>query len=1410
MFHALIFMLPMLFVDSLDGMLTPAGTGLVSYTQTADGVTITLPEVEDVTEFNRPRLVMCEVKNENDAAVSVRLRFYSTDTILISADRKISPEAEKTMEVAAKSTANVTFLFLAGPGTLSALYPLSVDAEFQLPEREISRLRAVRVIKTDFSGVSAAEQGKLEFLQVPKEGKIFLTSERNYAAFRTELTAGNEAQRSDRMEVENDSAILSGRSAPLRVAPVPAAMWIPLPGRGWTGNCEISRASLQYHDASPGGETRRALHLHPPYVPKGGSLFLEYPVELPELAADSVMEFSHGVAIRETAPHEPKSDGVTFRVWVRDADSPREENVLLDEIHTESKTWVDRTVNLAEWAGRRVILTLEVNPGPKNDTTCDGCFWSGLAIYHGPKRPEPLGEMWRRVVHVCVGEFFAAEDLRKGKDSFVMFFRGADSGYRVPPISCLSTGNGEMRMIMVPGNQGLIDGVIGIGTRDKFVIFDGIKVAVDGISLGDAPHDISAFSDGFIGWEKAGEMLGVPVCLFTHAGRKYTLLTVFDTRGDDGFTLDVRIAPRKDNADLPACVADPITSISFGPASVKAKNVYFGHGYVVRKPKGRSEINAGGHALATSHVGMDFENGLSLLMASKTPPSSFVVDADRRIYTLKVHPGTTFTLIPGTRGAMELAVKYRPLFENVFGNQPSSQVSRKAGRLVFDVWGRSFADCRKELEKAVKYGVTDALFIQHCWQRWGYDVRLPDIWEPEARAGTVAELRELEAFCRENGIPFALHDNYIDFYPDATDYSYRYITRRADGTPVLAWNNTWAGAQSYQWRPDLFKPFLAKNMELAERFLPEMDAYFVDVFASINIIDFYDETGVRHSPLETLDRWGNCFQVIRNDGSDKDADAKKYDRPQTITISEAGSDFLIGALDGADVQWLELTPEYEDFTLRFPCEDWERTPWFAPVNHTRFSLHGVGYSNRYEGGRPAVLHDAGSDDYLSMEMLSGNSLMTETWSIFPFSVRKTWLAQHVIRRLADKEIMSVVFQNGNIHHQKVTWSDGTTVFVNRDKDVLNVLKVETADGGISLGTYHFAVLDKSGKLISAIHQTFSPDGKLSGSVEFSRAQFPSFGGVPEGRGGDSPPAEGWLRSSRGGLGSPQGDSDHPALTGTPPEEGNFGEMLYLNGRGYSRSGMVDITPRFAGMKVTGEREFQVEVDWEAHTPTAGEREIFIHIFKLEQGTKEPNQPGWVAGGERPAVPTTEWGVAQKTYRSGTRNIMRVPENLPDGDYQILVGLYAARGNGNRESLMARDTGGHRYSVATLHVNRTPDGKTELSATPAETVLPPEYASLTANTVPFTVDGITTRGGIRVVKSAENSQWMITPLPIPNLKRFEVSVEEKTAGKGPVMITARTQDRTSCQTVNYVHENGKITWEVDSEEFFDYEILWEYR
>ncbi|MEN6575359.1 MAG: hypothetical protein ABFD90_03365 [Phycisphaerales bacterium] len=731
---------------------------------------------------------------------------------------------------------------------------------------------------------------------------------------------------------------------------------------GWQGSAPESSAYLGIGPVTR-GETKQAIMMHPPWRPTAGTVFAEYRVKLPDTTP---LTLAFANAIRDNTAAEPPSDGVTFRVWVG--------KQKLYERHTDSKSWLDGTADLSAYRSQTVLLRLESHPGPKRDTTCDSSFWAEPVLVAG-QLPEPAPE---------------AEKRQRRDAARALVKTGEGEG------TLLSLEN-DFRVAILPGDAGLFDAAIAIGNKDASVAFDGLRLSLLGYAAGSGLSAVSM--EGDANWIDDGNSLRV--------------IQPLQLAGEQ-FNLTIRIWPEGSGLRIKADCPKRITDFALGPADQKAPRIYYGHGYCIVEPQA-FRAGFGGHNLSTSHVGFDFDEGLSLLVACDHPPDFLEVDPESRTYALHTHLDATMTLVPSTAGAFECARKYRPLYDK----KASPGFTRKAGRFVFDIWGGRYAEIARTMQEMIDYGLTDSLLTVHVWQRWGYDYRLPDIYPPLPSLGTVEDLQEIAAVCAEHDIPWGLHDNYIDFYPDAQGYSYDSICFTEDGKPIRAWLNEGRDAQSYRWRPDRFLPWLQRNLTLIGPNLKPTH-YFIDVFTSIDCFDYYDRSGQYHSMLETRKCWGEAFAWIR--------DALGGNAPMT---SEAGDDQLIGYLDGADCQHLQLSPEDKSFCNRLACQDWERVPWYDAVLHDKFSLHGVGYSGRYQGDRSRQEHGIESDDYISAEILEGHAMMIDAKGFGRGAVRKYWLAQDFVRSIALDEIVSVQFVDGNIHRQIITWKSGATVYVNR-------------------------------------------------------------------------------------------------------------------------------------------------------------------------------------------------------------------------------------------------------------------------------------------------------------------------------------------------------------------------------------------
>jgi hypothetical protein len=572
-----------------------------------------------------------------------------------------------------------------------------------------------------------------------------------------------------------------------------------------------------------------------------------------------------------------------------------------------------------------------------------------------------------------------------------------------------------------------LDAVVGFGSGDRRLYFRGFEIRVLGGRIDDARSPIlleqvdePPCDDGYLARHRFRSAHGT----FELVGRLFL----------EGGTLRARF--HLEDAPPPKpWLAVYLEDVAAGPWSEPARQVYAGHGSVVRDP-GSFRLGFDGHRLATSFVGLDFPVGLSMVQGVDVPPDDLRVEPSGRHYSLHVPHASTWTFIPAEN--VWDAVK---VWREVNGLKAAGGVNKAAGRFVFDLWGGRYGQSAESLRQAFRYGLTDSMVIWHNWQRWGYDYRLPNIYPPNPGLGSLDEMKELIAVCKQAGVPFALHDNYIDFYPDADGFSYEEnIAFHRDGTPVKAWLNEGREARSYRYRADRVGPYLVRNLRLIRDGLSP-SAYFIDVWSSARPYDYWSAEGEFFDRVRTRTSWGEHFAWIR--------DLLGDNAPQ---ISESGHDQLIGWLDGAQANHLRVGPpvgegRYRWAVLNWKCADAERTPWFDAAHHDRFILHGAGYSSRYQGGLDARLHGIYSDDYIATEVLTGHPAMVPR----PFGrdvVRKYWLLQDYARALALRTIESVEFVGDDLHRQHVRWSGGGDVWVNRGERDWSV-------AGVTLPQYGF-------------------------------------------------------------------------------------------------------------------------------------------------------------------------------------------------------------------------------------------------------------------------------------------------------------------------------------------------------------------
>ena len=750
-------------------------------------------------------------------------------------------------------------------------------------------------------------------------------------------------------------------------------------GVGFSGNDPASGTTSVKEPSTRGGIQRAGFAVHPPWRNGWGVAWNDFSLALPK---GKPARLAFHTAIRDSHADEPQSDGVEFKVFVTGEDGKEKE---LFTRFSDAKNWEAASVDLSAYAGQSIMLRLWTGPGPKNNTTCDQSYWGDPVVVVGKQCAPPTEEEWRAREEKA-GKLAKAAAKKKPSST--------ELGFQLKV-------NGQVfGAAVVLGAQGLTDGVIAFSDGERVLAYRGFLCDVDRAGVGAVENGQPVTGVG-------ADMRGGALTVSHDVKRPESDFVARAKISVDGGAL--RVAWDMPGVKRDARGTPRFTRLALGPCSEPLWRAYAGFGYVAEEP-GAFTLHPGGFSLSTRHVGADYPNGLSLVQASDVFPDRAVHIPGQRRFGIETPHDATFMLVPSTKGAFDAARAYR----DICGFPRGRGMDAVEGRMCIDQWGGDYRDAARGLAEAGRYGVNDAVFVKHVWQRWGYDYRLPEIYPPR---GDMTAFMEMRDAAKAAGMLFCPHDNYIDFYPDAADFTYDHICFDESGRPIRAWYNKGATAQSYRWLPQAFRPVMEQNMRLMrDGFRP--DSLFIDVFTSIRLFDYYDRAGNFYPCTRVAKEWADAFDTCRA--------ILKRGAPM---ISEGGHDALIGAVDAGQCDHIMPERLFDPMPAAV-----ERTPWHDMATHGKMALFAGGLGPRYAARRGEEhsgdpRHGYGSDDYLSNTVIGGRAPMCDG----PFSRRTVmtyWLLHDICKDLAAKPLDTHRFGD-TIHQQHTTFGRDANVWANR-------------------------------------------------------------------------------------------------------------------------------------------------------------------------------------------------------------------------------------------------------------------------------------------------------------------------------------------------------------------------------------------
>lgn len=145
----------------------------------------------------------------------------------------------------------------------------------------------------------------------------------------------------------------------------------------------------------------------------------------------------------------------------------------------------------------------------------------------------------------------------------------------------------------------------------------------------------------------------------------------------------------------------------------------------------------------------------------------------------------------------------------------------------------TFSQRKEQLRQLKESGLGKAYLHLDGWGKDGYDHLHPDILPPCEKAGGAKDFADLQNFCKENNILFALHDQYRDYYIDAETYDENNSVQCVDGTVEheCTWNG---GDQSYLCQM-LAPYYIARNYDSLNEMGINPDGVYLDVFSCVHL-----------------------------------------------------------------------------------------------------------------------------------------------------------------------------------------------------------------------------------------------------------------------------------------------------------------------------------------------------------------------------------------------------------------------------------------------------------------------------------------------------------------------------------------------------------------------------------------------
>ncbi|MCY3019005.1 MAG: DUF5696 domain-containing protein, partial [Planctomycetota bacterium] len=565
----------------------------------------------------------------------------------------------------------------------------------------------------------------------------------------------------------------------------------------WMGHFD-AQTGISY---TPWGRVlgREALLLHSPWHVPPGKVWVDYQVALPQVTP---IALSFGIAMGPDVATPDKSDGVTFSGYLVADGQERE----LMRKHHDKGEWLDYTFDLSPFAGKTVTVRLQAEPGPKNNASFDYSFFGDARITVGGTKVD-RAELVKRLTTTRAYQATARASAASLSNSPK---NGVTPSNVLPYKNSIEQAGNAWRFVYAGDDCHVVYTYEPLtGTLDDFTVQvdDGrpFQPASGGgatvtLKQGDKTEQLAARGG------KAAKVTQDKGALNVQweYDIKGTTVTVAWTFNIIGKALAVSAK----------CESPVVSAFSLGDVGGAPLRKTFVVPYLV------------------GHVNyLPVQNVYVCRYLDWTVSHSSMCPQGAATYDTKTD-GARNTLLES--GYVAVSPDVDEVLPNI-PHPPSPYLELLGPRVMLDVWGHYKGTYKGDAEnlRALKdNGVDHLALISHDWQRYGYDVKLPDHLPANPQYGGDEGMAAFGKTANECGYVWSLHENYIDLYPDAPSYDATARVLNADGSPSKAWFNEGTNVQSFGLKCNRALGYAKQNApEIHKRF--GTNAGYLDVHTCV-------------------------------------------------------------------------------------------------------------------------------------------------------------------------------------------------------------------------------------------------------------------------------------------------------------------------------------------------------------------------------------------------------------------------------------------------------------------------------------------------------------------------------------------------------------------------------------------------